>query len=102
MSEPRTLSVGVVHCDLRQAQYPVAVGHHVGGRDRSRGIGARRSAWRTVAAAVRSRRLSGTRRDLGNRCSHGSHPGAIVVGLGRVGELTPERLRAVFGSALRL
>jgi hypothetical protein len=30
MGEPRVLKVGVVHCDLRQAKYPVAVGHYRG------------------------------------------------------------------------
>jgi tetratricopeptide (TPR) repeat protein len=102
MSEPRALSIGVVHCDLRQAQYPVAVGHYVGDVI-------------VHAESVLDEALGGSLRqrfDLGiypghvgtsEIIVHGIHPpGAIVVGLGSVGELTPERLRAIFGSALRL
>ena len=30
MQDDQTLNVGVVHCDLRQASYPIAVGHYLG------------------------------------------------------------------------
>jgi len=101
MGEPRVLKVGVVHCDLRQAQHPVAVGHYRG--DVVVHAEARLDA---LLDGVLRRRF-----DLGiypgeigtsEIVRRGAHPpGAIVVGLGPVGELTPEQLRTVFASALR-
>jgi CHAT domain-containing protein len=101
MGEPRVLKVGVVHCDLRQAKYPVAVGHYRG--DVIVHAEARLDA---LLDGVLRRRF-----DLGiypgeigtsEIVRRGAHPpGAIVVGLGPVGDLTPERLRSVFAPALR-
>jgi CHAT domain-containing protein len=101
MALPRVLKVGVAHCDLRQANYPVAVGHYRG--DVIVHAEARLDA---LLDGVLRRRF-----DLGiypgeigtsEIVRRGAHPpGAIVVGLGPVGDLTPERLRSVFASALR-
>jgi len=101
MGEPRALKVGVVHCDLRQARYPVAVGHYRGDV-----IVHAETRLDALLDGVLRRRF-----DLGiypgeigtsEIVRRGTHPpGAIVVGLGPVGELTPERLRSVFAPALR-
>jgi tetratricopeptide (TPR) repeat protein len=101
MGETPTLKMGVVHCDLRQAKYPVAVGHYRGDV-----IVHAEAALDVALGGVLRRRF-----DLGiypgevgtsEIVRKGVHPpGAIVVGLGPVGELVPERLRIVLASALR-
>lgn len=96
------LQVSVRHGDLRYARYPVLVGHYQGDTIVS-------------AEAVLDHQLKGSdslgpltrRRDLGlypgpqgthavffNPQPGGSPVGALVVGLGQVGELTPGRLEA--------
>lgn len=100
MGDPRTLKVSVVHCDLRQANYPLAVGHY-------------RQDVIVNAEAELDAALGGVLRqrfDLGvypgeigtsEFFLHGPRPpGAIVIGLGPVGELTAEGLRHVFAMAL--
>jgi tetratricopeptide (TPR) repeat protein len=101
MGEPRAITIGVVHCDLRQAQYPVAVGHYVGDVI----VNAEAVLDAALGGALRHRFDLGiypgpvgtSEIVLGGRYP----PGAIVVGLGEVGELTPERLRLVLATALR-
>ena len=102
MTRRPTITVSVSHGDLRYARYPLAVGHYVGDAIVS-------------AEALLDVALDGTLRQHFNlgvypgplETSHivqspSCHPpGAIVVGLGKVGELTPLRLRQSFSAALR-
>ena len=91
----------MVHCDLRQANYPIAVGHYRGDVI----VHAESALDAALGGALRHRFDLGVYPgELGTSdiFRHGVHPpGAIVVGLGPVGELTPERLRLVFAMALR-
>ncbi|MET0646029.1 MAG: CHAT domain-containing protein [Pyrinomonadaceae bacterium] len=101
--EPHTLTVSVAHGDLRLARYPLAVGHYRGD---------------TVVHAEKA-----LDRQLGGRLTHrfnlylypgpvgttevirdtlASPPGALVIGLGEVGEITPAIVRrGVTSAALR-
>ena len=101
MTEPETMDVSVIHCDLRQASHPLAVGHYIGDVI----VNAEAALDSAIGGALRSRFDLGIYPgDVGTSevVLTGIHPpGAIVVGLGPVGELTPERLRLVFAHALR-
>jgi CHAT domain-containing protein len=101
MEDDQTLSVGVVHCDLRQANYPIAVGHYLGDVI----VHAEAVLDATLGGALRRRFDLGLypgKIGTSEIFRHGVHPpGAIVIGLGPVGELTPERLRVAFAMALR-
>ena len=102
MSDPHTLTVSVAHCDLRRATYPLAVGHYAGDVIVS-------------AEAALNEALGGVLRqhfDVGGYPGPAGTfeialqpasqpPGAIVLGLGSVGELTPKRLREMLAEALR-
>jgi CHAT domain-containing protein len=101
MSGSEPIIVSVVHGDLREARYPLAVGHY------------RRDVIVNAEAALDAALDGALRRrfDLGlypgelgtaEVVRRGVHPpGAIVIGLGNVGELTPERLRSGVAMALR-
>jgi CHAT domain len=101
MSEPRAINVRVLHGDLRQATYPVVVGHYIGDVI----VHAEATLDEAFDGALRRRfdlgvypgRVGESEIILGGRFP----PGAIVVGLGEVGELTPERLQLVFATGLR-
>ncbi len=99
-SAPR-VAVSVAHGDLRFAKYPVAVGHYVG--DPISGAEA-------ALDACLGHHLTHVR-DLGlypgevNTCEvmlrrKHSPQGAIVVGLGTFGDLTPGKLRSSFRQAV--
>jgi hypothetical protein len=101
MDNSRSISVSVVHGDLRQADFPIAVGHYRGDVI----VHAEAALDTALGGALRHRFDLGIYPgDIGTSeiILDGVHPpGAIVVGLGPVGELTPERLRQVFAKALR-
>ena len=101
MGENRTLNVSVVHSHLRQAIYPVAVGHYY----RDVIVNAEAALDAALDGALRRRFDLGVYPgEVGTSeiFLHGLHPpGAIVIGLGPVGDLTSERLRLVFAKALR-
>ena len=96
------IDVSVTHGDLRRSQYPFAVGHYVGDV-------------MVNAEATLDEALDGVLRQRFNlgiypgdlltseivRQPLGSPPGAIVIGLGKIGELTSDRLRRTFATALR-
>jgi CHAT domain-containing protein len=96
-----TIQVTVTHGDLRHAAYPLAVGHY-----RQDVIVSAEAQLNAALGNVLRQRF-----DLGRYPGrigthaifrHGIRPrGAIVVGLGDVGELTPERLRETFAAALK-
>jgi CHAT domain-containing protein/pimeloyl-ACP methyl ester carboxylesterase len=91
--DPISLHVSVSHGDLRQARYPVAVGHY-------------QDDTIVSAEAVLDRRLDGRlsrRFHLGLypgadetvqyvEASGGHPPGALIIGLGEVGQLTTQKL----------
>ncbi len=100
----RPLRLTVTHGDLRFASYPVAVGHYQGDAIIS-------------AEAVLNKRLDQRlkqRFDIGLypgptgtaeviRVPGKNPPGALIIGLGEVGEITPEKVRnGVARAALRL
>jgi CHAT domain-containing protein len=95
------LKVSVVHGDLRAAKYPVAVGHYEGDVI----VNAEAALDKCLGGRLRQRfDLGGYPGPEGTveiiRLAKGYRPrGAIVVGLGKVGRLTPERLRHVFKTA---
>jgi len=101
MTASQAISVGVVHCDLRQATYPLAVGHY----PRDVIVNAEAALDNALGGVLRQRFDLGVYPgEVGTSeiVRPGVHPpGAIVIGLGPVGELTPERLRLVFAMALR-
>lgn len=100
---PAPIQVSIVHADLACARYPLMLGHYVGDLIVS-------------AEAALDRRLGGA---LSQRFQLGLYPGALetqalfrpldarqrppgalVMGLGQVGDLTPSRLRATAVKAL--
>ncbi len=91
----------MVHSHLRQAIYPVAVGHYY----RDVIVNAEAALDAALDGALRRRFDLGVYPgEVGTSeiFLHGLHPpGAIVIGLGPVGDLTSERLRLVFAKALR-
>ena len=97
------LTVSVLHSHLRQAEYPVAIGHY---RDDT--IVSAEAALDVALGGRLSRRLdldvyAGAPGAVEILTVPGAHPpGAIVIGLGEVGDLTPERLaRLVANAAVR-
>ena len=97
------LRVSVLHSHLRQADYPVAIGHY---RDDT--IVSAEAALDVALGGRLSRRLdldvyAGTAGAVEILSVPGAHPpGAIVIGLGEVGDLTPEKLaRLVANAAVR-
>jgi hypothetical protein len=101
MHDSPTLGISVVHGDLRQASYPIAVGHYRGDVI----VHAEVALDAALGGVLRHRFDLGVYPgEIGTSeiVRDGVHPpGAIVIGLGPVGELTPERLRLVFATALR-
>ena len=97
------LTVSVLHSHLRQADYPVAIGHY---RDDT--IVSAEAALDVALGGRLSRRLdldvyAGAAGAVEVLSLPGAHPpGAIVIGLGEVGDLTPEKLaRLVANAAVR-
>jgi tetratricopeptide (TPR) repeat protein/pimeloyl-ACP methyl ester carboxylesterase len=97
------LTVSVLHSHLRQADYPVAIGHY---RDDT--IVSAEAALDVALDGRLSRRLdldvyAGTAGAVEILRVPGAHPpGAIVIGLGEVGDLMPEKLaRLVANAAVR-
>ena len=97
------LTVSVLHSHLRQADHPVAIGHY---RDDT--IVSAEAALDAALGGRLSRRLdldvyAGATGAVEVLSVPGAHPpGAIVIGLGEVGDLTPERLaRLVANAAVR-
>jgi hypothetical protein len=93
--------VSLAHCDLRHAAHPLAVGHY----RRDVIVSAERKLDRALDGALRRRFDLGVypgELDSSLIIRHRGRPrGAIVVGLGEVGELTAEQLRTTFATALR-
>jgi tetratricopeptide (TPR) repeat protein/pimeloyl-ACP methyl ester carboxylesterase len=97
------LTVSVLHSHLRQADHPVAIGHY---RDDT--IVSAEAALDVALGGRLSRRLdldvyAGSAGAVEVLSVPGAHPpGAIVIGLGEVGDLTPEKLaRLVANAAVR-
>ena len=97
------LTVSVLHSHLRQAEYPIAIGHY---RDDT--IVSAEAALDVALGGRLSRRLdldvyAGVPGAVEILTVPGAHPpGAIVIGLGEVGDLTPEKLaRLVANAAVR-
>jgi tetratricopeptide (TPR) repeat protein len=94
------LSISVLHSHLRQAEYPLAIGHY---RDDT--IVSAEAALDVALGGRLSRRLhldvyvgsAGATEIL--RLPGAHPPGAIVIGLGDVGDLTPERLTKLIAHA---
>lgn len=96
------INVSVTHGDLRRSRYPLVVGHYFGDV-------------MVNAEATLDEALEGMLRHRFNlgiypgellsseivRWPLGHPPGAIVVGLGKIGELTSDRLRQTLATALR-
>lgn len=101
MSERSTLKVRLIHGDLRHASYPLAVGHY---KDDVI-VNAEAEIDAALGGALRHRFDLGIYPgDLGTSeivFANARPPGAIVVGLGAVGELTAESLRLTFAHAFR-
>ncbi len=107
------VSVRVVHGDLRQARSPVLAGHYEGDSI----VSAERHLDRVLQGRLTERHqlelypgLTGTAQvflNEGDDCGPGRHPGAIIVGLDKVGEITPGKLlsataRGALSYAVRL
>ena len=97
------LTVSVLHSHLRQAEYPVAIGHY-----RADTIVSAEAALDVALGGRLSRRLdldvyAGVPGAVEILSVPGAHPpGALVIGLGEVGDLTPEKLaRLVANAAVR-
>lgn len=101
--EPHTLLISVAHGDLRRATYPLAIGHYHGD---------------TIVHAekILDQQLSGRLTELFNlylypgpkgtaeviRDPHARPPGALIIGLGDVGEIQPATVRdGLANAALR-
>ena len=102
MSDAFVLAVTVAHGDLRRTRFPVAVGHYAGDVI----VNAEKSLDAALGGVLRQHFAVGRYPgDVGtaeivlqSRCNP---PGAIVVGLGKVGDLTTQRLREVLSQALK-
>src|SRR5689334_11320103 len=101
MPDAPTMKVTVIHGDLRYASYPIAVGHYQGDVI----VNAEQTLDAALGGALRHRFDLGVYPgELGTSeliLMKGRPPGAIVVGLGAVGDLTAENLRVTFARALR-
>ena len=105
-----TIEVGIRHGDLSYARFPVLVGHYKGDTI----VSAEAALDRRLNRALTRRRdlglypgRLGTHAVFANERSGQKPEGAVVVGLGEVGELTPSRLEnavrdAMLEHALRL
>jgi CHAT domain-containing protein len=97
-----SLAVRVAHGDLRRTRFPVAVGHYAGDVI----VNAEASLDAALGGALRQHfavgRYPGEEGTaeilLQSQCNP---PGAIVVGLGNVGDLTTLRLRTLLSGALK-
>ncbi len=98
-----TLKLSVVHTNLRYASYPVAVGHYQGGII----VGAERVIDENLnyrlSRLAQAELYPGAAGTIEVLLAPGSLPqGALVIGLGEMGEITPEKVRfGVSNAALR-
>lgn len=97
----RKIAVRVTHGDLRYARHPVLIGHYGGDTI----VGAERVLDGCVGGRLRERYdlalYPGDIESCTSILDDGSHPrGAIVVGLGRIGELAPGDLRRTLTKGL--
>lgn len=96
------IDVSVTHGDLRRAKYPLAVGHYLGDVM----VNAEATLDEALEGMLRRRFHLGVypgellSSEMVPRPA-GHPPGAIVVGLGKIGDLTCDRLRRTFAAALR-
>ncbi len=98
-----TISVSIRHGDLSYARHPVVVGHYLGDTI----VSAEKMLDRRMGNALSRRHFLGlypgrlhTHALFFHPRKEGKPGGAIVIGLGQVGELTPGLLEAVTRSAL--
>ena len=103
IEEPHTLQVSVVHGHLRNARFPVAVGHYKGdvisGAERVIDNQLDNQLSQLFQIGIYPGE-EGTVQIVRNRKK--GFPGAIVIGLGEMGEITAEKVRAgVTSAALR-
>lgn len=102
----RKITVTMVHGNLSRASSPVAVGHYEGDTI----VSAEAYLDRQLSGRLRERQCLGLYPDKLNTsavvlndgdCHQGrTHPGAIVVGLGMVGDLTPGGLTSTMADAV--
>ncbi len=88
------LEISVVHGDLRYASYPITVGHYQGDTI----VSAEAAIDRQLGGRLSALHVAGLYPGpVGSAeviiSSGASPPGALVVGLGDIGEITPEKLR---------
>jgi hypothetical protein len=100
---PQKIQVSVVHGDLGFAQHPVIVGHYAGDTI----VSAENALDKALAGRLRERHMLGlypgrleTAEVVLNPDRYGRPAGAIVIGLGRVGELSPGSLEATITKAV--
>lgn len=103
---PPKNKVSVIHGNLSRAASPVAVGHYTGDTI----VSAEAYLDRQLNGRLRERQQLGLYPDAlktsavvltnGNAQQNSAHPGAIVVGLGMVGSLTPGGLTSTMANAL--
>lgn len=97
-----SITIEVSNADVRHARHPVLVGHYLGDPI----VSAERCIDGYQQGALsRDHRLGLYPGELNTARVYGRHqrgvrPGAIVVGLGRVGQLTRPRLQSTLGTAL--
>ncbi len=101
----RKITVTMVHGNLSRASSPVAVGHYEGDTI----VSAEAYLDRQLNGRLRERQCLGLYPDKLNTsavvlsdgdCQGRTHPGAIVVGLGMVGDLTPGGLTSTMADAM--
>jgi hypothetical protein len=104
--DPDFVSVRVVHADLGDASAPVLVGHYEGdllvGAEAylDRRLGRRLAELQRLELYPAEIETAAVVLNETSPDGRGAHPGAVVAGLGAVGDLTPGRLRATLAYAL--
>jgi CHAT domain-containing protein len=101
MTEGMAITVGVVHGDLRRTPFPVAVGHYAGDVI----VNAEASLDAALDGALTQQFKAGSYPGEDRTFTiilrpSFKPPGAIVVGLGKVGDLTVQRLRELLAPVL--
>ena len=101
----RKVKIGVVHGNLSGAETPVVIGHYQGDTIVSAESYMDRQLGGRLREAQRLRlypgELNTVKLFLNDQelCERGAHPGAIVIGLGTVGDLSPGALASTFANA---
>jgi len=104
----RKVKVRIVHGDLAGARFPVAVGHYEGDTIVSaesyldRQVDGRLREMNRLGLYPGKLNTTGVFLNDEQRRPKGAHPGAIIVGLGMVGELTPGALTTTFARGTTL